>query len=589
MEDSDPNSSARSRSHWPAADEKNSRDFVLRRARALLRRRSSCPAPAVASDLGPDQLPQPPRRRIELGELQRVKPARAIAPRLHPAFVGERLEMPADRRLRQLQHRAELRDRELVTLEQRQHAAAHGIGQARPCVSRSEAERAHLVSIRISGFNGRSSARASQVAQAGLGLGWLWALGSGLVADHLQVHDDRRINHRRPEALASGPVSVAEAERPALKLRACASGTHVDHASASRGQVAHEKSGLSCCAHHRRRLRRHGVGVQRPLALPNGTYVDLSHPYDAQTVYWPTSDPFKLEKLADGMTPQGYYYAANRFSTSEHGGTHIDAPMHFAQGKHTVDAIPLEQLVGSADRRRCDGAGDAADPTTGSPRQTSRAGNGPTGAFQTTASCCCAPVSAATGRMRERTWARRSAGPTPLRSCTFPGLHPDAAKWLVDNRRIKAIGLDTASIDYRPVDALREPPHPDGARHPGVREPDQPGSIAGDWQSGDCAADEDRRRQRRAAAGHCDRAEVIRSGSAFEADSRSATYVVFFRAWEAVAGACAARVRGLQPVSRAGPAVFAVLPGPDASASARSTASIGSAGGAAASARSLFD
>ncbi len=30
----------------------------------------------------------------------------------------------------------------------------------------------------------------------------------------------------------------------------------------------------------------------------------------------------------------------------------------------------------------------------------------------------------------------------------FPGLHPDAAKWLVENRKINAVGLDTASIDF---------------------------------------------------------------------------------------------------------------------------------------------
>jgi kynurenine formamidase len=30
----------------------------------------------------------------------------------------------------------------------------------------------------------------------------------------------------------------------------------------------------------------------------------------------------------------------------------------------------------------------------------------------------------------------------------FPGLHPDAARWLVDNRSISVIGLDTPSIDY---------------------------------------------------------------------------------------------------------------------------------------------
>ena len=30
----------------------------------------------------------------------------------------------------------------------------------------------------------------------------------------------------------------------------------------------------------------------------------------------------------------------------------------------------------------------------------------------------------------------------------FPGLHPDAARWLVAERRLSAIGIDTASIDF---------------------------------------------------------------------------------------------------------------------------------------------
>src|SRR5207249_6807255 len=81
---------------------------------------------------------------------------------------------------------------------------------------------------------------------------------------------------------------------------------------------------------------------------PGGTLVDLSHDYSAETVFWPTADTFKLEKVADGMTPQGYYYAANNFATSEHGGTHLDAPVHFAKGHRSVDQIPLDQLVGEA-------------------------------------------------------------------------------------------------------------------------------------------------------------------------------------------------------------------------------------------------
>jgi kynurenine formamidase len=39
-------------------------------------------------------------------------------------------------------------------------------------------------------------------------------------------------------------------------------------------------------------------------------------------------------------------------------------------------------------------------------------------------------------------------GPDAVKDLHFPGLHPEAAKWLVENRRIDAIGLDTPSIDY---------------------------------------------------------------------------------------------------------------------------------------------
>src|SRR5215216_4850992 len=86
-------------------------------------------------------------------------------------------------------------------------------------------------------------------------------------------------------------------------------------------------------------------GASDPFA---GRLVDLSYAYDEQTVFWPTAEGFKLEKVAEGVTPQGYYYAANNFATSEHGGTHLDAPMHFAQGHWSVDQIPLDRLVGDA-------------------------------------------------------------------------------------------------------------------------------------------------------------------------------------------------------------------------------------------------
>ena len=44
----------------------------------------------------------------------------------------------------------------------------------------------------------------------------------------------------------------------------------------------------------------------------------------------------------------GNFYAANQFCTAEHGGTHIDAPIHFSEGRHTADEIPIQQLIGPA-------------------------------------------------------------------------------------------------------------------------------------------------------------------------------------------------------------------------------------------------
>src|SRR5947208_6865936 len=76
--------------------------------------------------------------------------------------------------------------------------------------------------------------------------------------------------------------------------------------------------------------------------------VDLTYPFDERTVYWPTNKPFQWEKTAWGMTAGGYWYASANFSTSEHGGTHIDAPIHFGKGRSTVDEIPVQRLVGPA-------------------------------------------------------------------------------------------------------------------------------------------------------------------------------------------------------------------------------------------------
>ena len=92
------------------------------------------------------------------------------------------------------------------------------------------------------------------------------------------------------------------------------------------------------------RPRRPPSAAEQPPDLATAKVVDLTHPFDEKTIYWPTSpSAFELKSLADGKTPGGWFYRSNTFCTPEHGGTHLDAPSHFAK----------------------DGAGGRPDPASG--------------------------------------------------------------------------------------------------------------------------------------------------------------------------------------------------------------------------------
>jgi len=90
------------------------------------------------------------------------------------------------------------------------------------------------------------------------------------------------------------------------------------------------------------------LAIAVPAGAGEAQWIDLTHDLSAEAVFWPTAKPFAMTTDFEGQTDKGYYYSAYSFATAEHGGTHIDAPVHFAEGRHHVNEIPLEQLIGDA-------------------------------------------------------------------------------------------------------------------------------------------------------------------------------------------------------------------------------------------------
>jgi kynurenine formamidase len=176
--------------------------------------------------------------------------------------------------------------------------------------------------------------------------------------------------------------------------------------------------------------------------------VDLSWPFDEHTLYWPTSpSAFEHKELAYGPTPGGYFYSSYSICAPEHGGTHLDAPIHFAAKGLTSDAIPLEQLIAPvvvidvAEKA----AANADYRLTADDVHAWEARNGAIGAGTI--------VLLHTGWGKR--WPDRKAyfgddTPGATDKLHFPSFSEESARLLVTERHVAAIGVDTASIDYGP-------------------------------------------------------------------------------------------------------------------------------------------
>ena len=187
------------------------------------------------------------------------------------------------------------------------------------------------------------------------------------------------------------------------------------------------------------------LGLNVPNVSGEKRWVDLTHSFDETTIYWPTSKGFQLDSVHHGLTEGGFWYESNKISASEHGGTHIDAPAHFARGKWHVDEIPLDRLIGpgilvdvrSRTKRNPDYLIRKEDFT----EWENQHGVIPPGSI----------ILVRTGW--EDYWPDKkrylgSDTPGDVSHLHFPGFGAEAARFLVRERKVRAVGLDTPSLDY---------------------------------------------------------------------------------------------------------------------------------------------
>lgn len=184
------------------------------------------------------------------------------------------------------------------------------------------------------------------------------------------------------------------------------------------------------------------------LDLATARVVDLSHSYGADTLFWPATPPvtFELTVLHHGPTPGGFFYAANKFCSPEHGGTHMDAPLHFAEGKWSAAEVPVERLVAPAVvldvRKQAATDRDYRLTPANVTAWEARHGRIPAGAI----------VLLRTGwseRWPDRLRYFGNASTSDASDLHFPSYGAEAVKVLIE-RQVSALGVDTASIDHGP-------------------------------------------------------------------------------------------------------------------------------------------
>lgn len=192
----------------------------------------------------------------------------------------------------------------------------------------------------------------------------------------------------------------------------------------------------------------HSSKDQQSFSLDNVKWIDLTYAFSDSTLYWPNNPTgFKLDTQANGVTPGGYYYSSNAFSAPEHGGTHLDAPVHFAKGGESADQIPLDNLTGNAvvidvSENALKNADYliAVNDVESWEQKNGKTAEGTIVLFRT-----------GYGKYypdAKKYFGTDEKGTAAIPHLHFPGVDPKTAEWLATQRKIKALGLDTPSIDY---------------------------------------------------------------------------------------------------------------------------------------------
>jgi kynurenine formamidase len=172
--------------------------------------------------------------------------------------------------------------------------------------------------------------------------------------------------------------------------------------------------------------------------------VDLGHPLAQSDPSWDRTPAFVRTVVAT-IDKDGY--SAGKIQVEEHFGTHLDAPAHFSPSGWTVDAIPADRLVRPAVvvDVTAKTATDADYRVTPADLQAFESAHGPIAEGSV--------VLISTGW--DRFWPDRAKYMGEASGVKhFPGLSAEATSMLAKERRVAAIGIDTASIDYGPSTAF---------------------------------------------------------------------------------------------------------------------------------------